>query len=171
MEAAPGCKFRCTRVAGRGRYAGRVHEPFRHRMRVRWSECDLQGVVFYANYLGYFDIAMTELWREVVIPHGGTMDAGGDMVVAEARITYRASARFDDQIDLVAQVVRLGTTSMTTALRIERAPDGALLVEGELHHVFVDPESLRKREVPPAVRDALQPAAGANVAEDATPEA
>ena len=91
------------RLGERGRYAGRVNEPFRHRMRVRWSECDLQGVVFYAHYLAYFDIAMTELWREVVIPHGEMMDTGADMVVAEARIAYRASARFDDEIELVAR--------------------------------------------------------------------
>ena len=47
-------------------YAPRVPEPFRHRIRVRFNECDGQGVVFYANYLMYFDVAMTELWREVV---------------------------------------------------------------------------------------------------------
>ncbi len=135
-------------------------------MRVRWSECDLQGVVFYANYLAYFDIAMTELWREVVIPYGQMMETGADMVVAEARITYRASARFDDEIDLVAQVVNLRTTSMTTALRIERTPGDELLVEGELHHVFVDPETLRKREIPDAVREALDPVAMDGVPED-----
>ena len=55
---------------------------------------------------------------------------------------------------------------MTTALRIERAPEGALLVEGELHHVFVDPETLRKREIPAAVREALGPVATDGVPED-----
>ena len=59
--------------------------PFRHRIRVRWTECDLQGVVFYANYLMYFDIAMTELWREAVEPYGNMNASGADMVVAEAR--------------------------------------------------------------------------------------
>jgi len=122
--------------------------------------------VFYAHYLAYFDIAMTELWREVVIPHGEMMDTGADMVVAEARITYRASARFDDEIELVAQVVRLGTTSMTTALRIERAPEGTLLVEGDLHHVFVDPDTLRKRAIPDAVREVLGPVAAGGIPED-----
>ena len=39
-------------------------EPFRHRLRVRWSECDLQGVVFYPQYLAYLDHTVTELWRE-----------------------------------------------------------------------------------------------------------
>ena len=38
-------------------------EPFRHRLRVRWSECDLQGVVFYPQYLAYLDHTVTELWR------------------------------------------------------------------------------------------------------------
>ena len=60
-------------------------EPFRHRIRVRWNECDLQGVVFYANYLVYFDVAMTELWREAVVPFGEMNATGADMVVAEAR--------------------------------------------------------------------------------------
>ena len=39
---------------------------FRHRLRVRYSECDMQGVVFNANYLTYFDTAVTELWREAI---------------------------------------------------------------------------------------------------------
>jgi len=66
-----------------------------------------------------------QAYGRVVIPHGQMMETGADMVVAEARITYRASARFDDEIDLVAQVVNLGNTSMTTALHIERAPNGS----------------------------------------------
>ena len=60
-----------------------MSEPFRHRLRVRYNECDPQGVVFNANYLTYFDLTMTELWREL----GGyqaMVDAGVDMVVAEA---------------------------------------------------------------------------------------
>ena len=57
--------------------------PFRHRLRVRYNECDPQGVVFNANYLTYFDITITELWREL----GGyqpMVEAGVDLVVAEA---------------------------------------------------------------------------------------
>jgi acyl-CoA thioester hydrolase len=131
-------------------------EPFRHRLRVRWSECDLQGVVFYPQYLAYFDHALTELWREAIGPYASMIpDHGVDMVVAEASVRYRESARFDEEIDIVARVVRLGTTSMTTAIAIERAADGALLAEGELRHVYVDPERGGKREMPPAVRAGL----------------
>jgi acyl-CoA thioester hydrolase len=127
--------------------------PFRYRMRVRWAECDLQGVVFYANYLAYFDVAMTELWRSAVAPYGEMNENGADMVVAEARIAYRASARFDDEIDLVAGVLSMGETSMTTALAVERA--GEVLAEGELRHVFVDPATMRKRSIPESVRAGL----------------
>lgn len=130
--------------------------PFRHRIRVRWNECDLQGVVFYANYLMYFDIAMTELWREAVEPFGNMNATGADMVVAEAQIAYRASARFDDELDLVATVRSMGTTSMTTALSVERMPAGEVLAEGQLRHVFVEPETLRKRSIPDMVRAGLE---------------
>jgi acyl-CoA thioester hydrolase len=130
-----------------------VAEPFRHRIRVRFNECDGQGVVFYANYLMYFDVAMTELWREAFGGgYAGMIASGTDAMVAEARIRYRASARFDDELDLVASVTRVGGTSSTTELRAERASDGVVLAEGELRHVFIDPETLAKREIPDEVR-------------------
>jgi acyl-CoA thioester hydrolase len=130
--------------------------PFRHRIRVRWSECDQQGVVFYPHYLAWFDVAMTEVLRAGGLPYGEMVDSGADMVVAEAGIRYRASARFDDEIDLVATVTRLGSTSITTALAVERVGDGALLAEGELRHVFVDARTMAKRELPGSVRAALE---------------
>jgi hypothetical protein len=74
MEGPIFCKFRCTalqspaapRRAGDRRRGDRLppmRDPFRHRIRVRYSECDQQGVVFYPHYLAWFDIAMTELFR------------------------------------------------------------------------------------------------------------
>ena len=129
--------------------------PFRHRLRVRFNECDGQGVVFYANYLVYFDIAMTELWREAVQPYSEMQAQGVDMMVAEATIRYLDSARFDDEIDLVATVTHLGTTSMTTALSIERVADAKRLVEGELRHVFFDTQRGGTRPSPDAIRTAL----------------
>jgi acyl-CoA thioester hydrolase len=130
-------------------------EPFRHRLRVRWSECDLQGVVFYPNYLAYFDHLLTELWREAVGSYARIQELGIDLVVAEAGIRYRVSARFDEEIELKATISRLGTTSMTMDLTAERVGDGALLVEGELRHVFVDPRTFQKREMPGQVREQL----------------
>jgi acyl-CoA thioester hydrolase len=130
-----------------------VPEPFRHRIRVRFNECDGQGIVFYANYLMYFDVAMTELWREAFGGgYAGMIAEGTDAMVAEARIRYRAAARFDDEVELVASVTRLGNTSSTTELRAERVSDGMVLAEGELRHVFIDPNTLSKREIPDEVK-------------------
>jgi acyl-CoA thioester hydrolase len=131
-------------------------EPFRHRLRVRWSECDLQGVVFYPNYLAYFDHLLTELWRESVGSYARIQELGIDLVVAEAGIRYRVSARFDEEIEIAATITRLGMTSMTMGLSVERVGDGVLLAEGELRHVFVDPGTFEKREMPEQVRDRLR---------------
>jgi acyl-CoA thioester hydrolase len=131
-------------------------EPFRHRLRVRWSECDLQGVVFYPQYLAYLDHTVTELWRAAVGPYNEMIPAHGvDMVVAEAAMCYRGSARFDDELEIAASVTRLGETSITTRFTIERTGDGALLTEGELRHVFVDPEDFTKRAMPDGIRAGL----------------
>jgi acyl-CoA thioester hydrolase len=130
-------------------------EVFRHEIRVRYAECDAQGCVFNANYLMYFDVVMTEFWRELVGSYQGMTDAGTDMVVAEAGVRYRAPVRFDDLITVEARVARLGNTSLTTALSVLR--DGDVAVEGELRHVFVTTGTSDVVPIPRDVRAALEP--------------
>jgi acyl-CoA thioester hydrolase len=133
-----------------------VAEPFRHRIRVRFNECDGQGVVFYANYLMYFDVAITELWREASgAGYAGMIANGTDAMVAEANIRYLAAARFDDELDLVATVTRIGTTSTVTRLSAERVADGTVLAEADLRHVFIELKTLEKTEIPDEVRAGL----------------
>lgn len=127
---------------------------FRHRIRVRYAECDAQGVVFNANYLMYFDVAMTEFQREVLAGYTALLEAGIDMVVAEARLRYHAPAAFDEEIDIEVAPQRLGTTSVTLAFAVTRA--GARLVDGELRYVFVDAAAKSKRPMPDDVRAALE---------------
>ena len=125
-------------------------------MRVRYSECDLQGVVFNAHYLAYADNTMTELWRAAVDGGYQAMVAGGvDMVVAEAQLRFYAPARFDDELAVEATVSRLGNTGMTTDLRMIR--HASLLVEVEMRHVFVDARGAGKVGIPEAVRRGLTP--------------
>jgi acyl-CoA thioester hydrolase len=132
-------------------------EPFRHRLRVRWSECDPQGVVFYPHYLAYLDDTLTELWREAAGSYTQmAREHGLETVVAEAGMSYRASARFDEELEIAATITRLGSTSITTAFEIERLADGTLLTEAELRHVFVDAGDFAKREIPHPVRSALE---------------
>ena len=132
-----------------------VREPFRHRLRVRYAECDQQNVVFNAHYLAYFDVGMTELWRAAFGGYGIMLEQGVDMVVAEAQLRFRAPARFDDELTLAVTVTRVGTTSMVTEHVITR--DSAEVVQGSLRHVFVDPRTLAKTPIPDWLRSGLAP--------------
>ncbi len=137
-------------------YAPAVASRFSHRLRVRYGECDPQGVVFNANYVMYFDVALTELWRQAIGPYQEMIERHGvDLVVGEARCRYLAPARFDEEIDLEMTLTRLGTTGMTSRIRVRR--DQTPLVEGELRHVFVDPVRYAKVPIPDAIRAALEP--------------
>ena len=127
---------------------------FVHRLRVRYSECDPQGVVFNAHYFAYFDIALTELWREAISPYTDMTDAGTDMVVAEARARYLASAGFDDVLEIGVIPTRLGNTALTTRMVVRLA--GEPVVEGEMRHVFVDVATREKRSIPDDVRRGLE---------------
>ena len=132
-------------------------QTFTHRIRVRYAECDPQGVVFNANYYAYFDLLMTELWRENIGPYEQMVEQGTDMSVVASGARFIQPARFDDEIDLNAQLTRLGNTAMSTRITITRARDGAQLVDGEIHHVFVDSATYTKRPIPDDVRAGLEP--------------
>ena len=126
---------------------------FVHRLRVRYHECDAQGVVFNANHFAYFDVALTELWRDRFGSYQALVDSGTDVVVREATATFHGPVRFDDEIDLHVRVERLGTTSMVLALQERRGED--VLVDGRMAYVFVDPATGAKKEIPAHVRGKL----------------
>jgi acyl-CoA thioester hydrolase len=97
---------------------------------------------------------MTELWREL----GGyqaMVDAGVDMVVAEARIRYLAALRFDDEFEIRATIVRLGGTSMSTEIELVRGDER--VVEGELRHVFIESGGGETAPIPDSIRAGLAP--------------
>ena len=128
--------------------------PFRHRLRVRYNECDPQNVVFNANYFTYFDITITELWREAFGSYDAMLDSGVDLMVVAASARYLAPARFDDELEICARVARLGGTSITTEMLVTL--DGKAVTEGELSHVFIDPATQRKCDVPADIRAGLE---------------
>src|SRR5438128_3168661 len=90
--------------------------PFTHAIRVRYGECDPQGVVFNANWLAYFDVIITELWRARIGDYSDMVETGVDMVVGEAGLRFRGSARFDDVVDFELRVLRLGETSFSSGI-------------------------------------------------------
>jgi len=129
---------------------------FVHRLRVRYNECDAQGHVFNANYFVYFDVTLTELWREALGSYDALTADGLDLVVAETGARFRVPARFDDELEIRLEIERLGKTSMVSAIAISR--DGNTLAEGRIVHIFVRADRLgEKAPIPDHVRRALEP--------------
>jgi acyl-CoA thioester hydrolase len=88
------------------------------------------------------------------------IEQGVDAVVADANLSFRAPARFDDELQLRAQIARLGKTSITTEIDVVRAEE--LLVAGRLRHVCVATETWCKTDVPDWIRRGLRRFAGAD---------
>jgi acyl-CoA thioester hydrolase len=132
-----------------------VAEPLLHRLRVRYAECDLQGIAFNAHYLNYFDTSMTELWRAAYGSYQAMLDRGVDMVLVEARLRFYRPARFDDELELAVTVTHLGRTSFRTEHTASCA--GELIAECELRHVLVDRTTVVKTPLPDWLRDGLVP--------------
>ena len=98
---------------------------FAHRLRVRWAEADMQGVVFNAHYLTYIDSAIAEYWREIRLPYpDGYVDRyGSDLFLRKATVDYLGSARYDDRLSVLCRVAKLGRTSLTMQFEIWRSDD------------------------------------------------
>lgn len=128
---------------------------FSHRLRVRWAEVDRQDIVFNGHYLTYFDIAMTEYLRALGFPYpDGLLEAGSDLFVVKATVEYKASARYDDEIDIHCRVARIGRSSVQFLFELYRDDD--LLVTGENIYVNADPKTKQSASVPEFLRIAIK---------------
>ncbi|MFD6069236.1 MULTISPECIES: acyl-CoA thioesterase [Amycolatopsis] len=128
-------------------------------LRVRYHECDGQGIVFNAHYLAYVDMAMFEVEKVLFGSHQEALARGVDVVVAESNLRYRAPCSYDDELVVAVYLDHLGTTSLVIDFEITR--DGDLCTEVKTRYVFVDPKTLKKAAPPASVREvyaALLPA-------------
>jgi acyl-CoA thioester hydrolase len=115
-------------------------------LRVRFAECDMQGHVFNAHYLMYFDLAHTEALRSA---------SGVDFVVAESGVRHHAPARYDDLLEIGVTFEPPTTTSLTSRFAI--ACEGNEVASGFLRHVCVDARTFKKTPWPDAFREVLGP--------------
>ncbi len=99
-------------------------------IRIYYEDTDCGGVVYYANYLRYFERARTELLRANGIDIGELADRGRLFVVARAEIDYRHPAAYGDIIEVDAMVTGVGRVSFTIDYRVTRKADSILLVTG-----------------------------------------
>ena len=131
-----------------------------HRLRVRWSEVDMQKIVFNGNYLNYIDVAIAEYWRAIGLayPHGYVDRYANDVYLRKATVEYLGSAGYDDVLDVLVRVAKLGRTSMVFVFEIWRAePDPSIkpLITAELVYVNADPKTMTPAALPATVRELI----------------
>ena len=130
----------------------------RLRIRVRYGECDAQGVVFDARYADYADIAATEYIRALIGNYQTLIDAGFDNQVVNLTIDWFASARFDDVLELGVAVEHVGNSSFRLKTDCKKVlADGsfALLATMRTTYVVVDNKQFTKQAIPEAMREHL----------------
>ena len=133
---------------------------FETRVRVRYAETDQMGVVYHSNYLIWFEVGRVELLRELGFDYArmeAELDTG--VVVVEARVRYKAPAKYDDVVLVKTRVAHLRGSLLQFAYELVRESDGTLLAEGETTHLITN-RKLEKRALPEECCAALTKAAG-----------
>ena len=125
-------------------------------VRVYWEDTDAGGIVFYANYLKFFERARTEWLRALGVSQGELRErVGGMFIVGETSVRYLAPAKLDDELIVTARLEAAGRASLIIAQQALRG--GTLLCEGTIRIGWVDAASLRPARIPAAILEVLKP--------------
>ena len=128
---------------------------FVHRLRVRWSEVDMQQIVFNAHYALYLDTAICDYWRHLALPYEDTMRAlNGDIFLKKTTVEFHASARYDDALAVGLRCARVGRSSMVFEGGVFLGEQ--LLTQGEMVYVFANPQTHTSLTVPDPLRHCLE---------------
>jgi acyl-CoA thioester hydrolase len=127
-------------------------------LRVYWEDTDAGGIVFYANYLKFFERARTEWLRSLGIGQQALREtAGGLFVVSETSLKYHRPARLDDELLVTACLMESGRASMTIRQRVlKTGPASELLCEGTIRIGWVNAASMKPERIPTTVLEVLK---------------
>jgi len=129
---------------------------FQHAVRVYWEDTDAGGIVFYANYLKFFERARTEWLRALGVQQGTLKEStGGMFIVSETQVRYLRPARLDDELLITAELQEAGKATMLIAQQAFLMPGRTLLAEGTIRIGWVEAASLRPARIPATILDAL----------------
>jgi acyl-CoA thioester hydrolase len=130
-------------VAGQARAVAHV--------RVRYAETDQMGVVYYANYLVWFEVGRTELLRSLGWSYREMEHEGFGLPVIESSCLYHRPARYDDELEIRTKGTLLSAVRMQFDYEIMRNPGGELIVSGRTLHAAVNGHG-RPARLPARVR-------------------
>lgn len=123
-----------------------------HRHRVIYGDTDAMGIVYYGNYLRFFEVGRAELVRARGGTYRGMEEDGLGLPVTEVGCRYHHPARYDDVLEIATRVDEVGRVVLRFEYRITRARDGALLTTGFTRHACVELATGKVARLPDAVR-------------------
>ena len=122
-------------------------------VRVRWMECDAQGIVFNGAYMGYLEVAQSEYFRNLGFGIYRIAQIGYfDFAVIKTTLEYKSPARIDEMIEVYVRVSKFGNTSMTLNMEIYHPDSERLLTKMEAVYVGYDAPTETTRRVPDDIR-------------------
>ena len=126
-------------------------------IRVYWEDTDAGGIVFYANYLKFFERARTEWLRSLGIAQSHLREStGGIFVVSETTVRYLRPARLDDELIVTAHLESGGRASLIIAQQALLTESRSLLCEGTIRIGWVDAAMLKPARIPSIILEALK---------------
>ena len=129
---------------------------FKHTLRVRWRECDIQGIAYYGSYIDFIDVAQAEYFRNLgILTHQANGRKNFDLAAVKVTLEYKSPARMDELIDIFLRVEKIGRTSIDKRSEIYRSDTDELLCSGQTISVNFDSELGKSREVPGEIRDII----------------
>jgi len=129
--------------------------PFQWKTRVYWEDTDAGGIVFYANYLKFFERARTEWLRSLGIEQQQLKETtGGMFVVAQTDVRYLRPARLDDELMVTAHLMDSGRASMTIGQQV--LLENAVLCEGTVRIGWVRVADLQPNRIPQNIIESLR---------------
>jgi acyl-CoA thioester hydrolase len=125
---------------------------YRHRLSVRFRDCDAMGHVNHAVYFTYFEQCRLTFWREVT----GTPSPHTRLIIARAGCDYRSPAHFGDELEVRLTIGEIGRSSFTLAYEIAQGADDRLVASGKTVMVSYDYAAGSSVPLPPATRSLLE---------------
>ena len=123
-------------------------------LRVRYADTDKMGIVYYAKYLEYFEVARTEMLRSLGLPYSEIEEKGYALPVSEASIKYYKGAGYDDELLITASLTPHHSPRVEIHYEVKKS-NGELIAEGETTLVFIDRATGKPTRAPQFYLDAI----------------
>ncbi len=106
------------------------------KLRVRYQETDRMGIVYHSNYFVWFEIGRTELFKKIGLSYLDLESRGYSLLVTEAHCSYKASATYDDEVEVLTRLAELKNSSLVFNYEVRKG--NTVITSGTTKHVFLD---------------------------------